>query len=120
MSTIERNVFEVPEFFWVKYGNGMPAKVSTNGPNDVIELVGAIKKELPNTFADVDVDDITVSLPVGITRADSGLDEECFMYQRPELTLHPSCPVSALANLVTPMKPLVIKVINPSDEEVGR
>ena len=120
MSTIEMNGFEVPEELWVKYRNGMPAKVSTNGLNDVIALVRAVKAELPTKLGNFDVSQLTVSLPVGITRADSGLDEDALMYERPDATLHPSCPVSALANLVTSKHPLVIKVITPSDEEVGR
>ena len=104
----------------MKYGNGLPVEISTAGIRNVSQFVGAIKKKLPAKLDNVAVDDITVSLPVGITQADSGLTEECFMHERPDATLHPSCPVSALANLVTPMKPLVIKVIKPSDEEVGR
>ena len=120
MSTIEMNVFEVPEFFWVKYGSGIPVKIRTADIRNVIELVEATKKKLFPLMDNVAVSQLTLRLPDGINRADSGLDEDAFMYERPDATLHPSCPVSALANLVTPMKPLVIKVIKPSDEEVGR
>ena len=120
MSTIEMNVFEVPEFFWVKYGNGIPVEIRTADIRNVIELVRAVKAELPTKLGNFDVSQLTVRLPVGITRADSGLTEECLMYERPDLTLHPSCPVSALDNLVTSKHQLVIEVITPSDEEVGR
>ena len=85
-------------------------------------MVRATKKELPNTFADVDVNDITVSLPVGITRADSGLDNDKFASDNKEdVTLRSGCPLSKLRSLKNDDRfPLVIKVITPSDVEVGR
>ena len=120
MSTIEMNVFEVPEFFWVKYGSGIPVKIRTADIRNVIELVEATKKKLFPLMDNVAVSQLTLSLPVGITRAVSGLDEDAFMHERPDATLDPGCPLNALVKLnVTSKHPLVIKVIKPSDEEVG-
>ena len=100
----------------------MPVEISTDGIRNVSQFVGAIKKKLSPLLDNVAVSQLTVSLPVGIARADSRLNEEGFLdIKGDDSILHPGCLLSELGDIGTDDRhPLVIKVIEPSDEEVGR
>ena len=96
---------------WVQFDNGLPVKVSVDGLDDVSDLIEAIKKKLSNTFADVDVSQLTLSLPDGITRAYSGLDNDKFASDLIEDTiLRPGCLLSELADVGTDdRQPFIVK-----------
>ena len=100
----------------------MPVEISTDGIRNVSQFVGAIKKKLPAKLGNIDDDDISVRLSDGITRADSGLDNDKFASDLIEDTiLRPGCLLSELGDVGTDdRQPFIVSVIEPvTVQQVG-
>lgn len=104
--------------FYVKYLQNQSVKIEThfNGENqrtrplkDIADLVASIKQALPSKLGAIDLDELTLHLPVGVTR--SALEEDCFAtVDENDTTLDTGCPLSALSSLGSKSKhPLIIK-----------
>ncbi|KAJ3338491.1 hypothetical protein HDU83_008157, partial [Entophlyctis luteolus] len=110
------------EVLFVKYAGNQPVAIRTHKLMtttgqwiqtlfNVTDVIGAVKQALAPRFDSTPADELTLHLPEGMARSDSGLSDNCFFTEdEKNSTLDPDCLLSALLSLKLISKlPLLIK-----------
>jgi hypothetical protein len=115
--------------YYIKYLDNGSVPIDTSfgrGPQGILplltvaHLVAAFQQRPGSLLANTDSGLITLHLPIGLTRSDSGLGDDCFAnVDETDTTLDSGCPLSSLGSFGSRSKqPLIIRSVNDTQGNV--